>query len=90
MDFEEICRIAGVRRKKTDRGIEIYNGSKKVGTFCVEDGVTRFKYPRGHEYKHTSYWGRGLDDNLILETMVGIAIGNIRDAKERAFRWPRS
>ena len=77
-----ICVEAGVTHYSTKDGVEIRVGNKKMGTFIsIEDGrSSRFVYPKGSEYTHTSYFNQPLTEEMILKAKVNYAMDRIRES----------
>lgn len=59
---------------------EVRSNGELIGTFCNIDGTPRIIYPRGHESKHTSIYGRPLFDYAeVLRYALPYALTNLRN-----------
>jgi hypothetical protein len=80
MDLAKLFAEAKIKQKKTDKGVEISVDGRKVYTIVDLDGKdTRFVYPRGSEYTHTTHWGSPFSEKVVEKAMLGLLVGKLSD-----------
>jgi hypothetical protein len=86
MIFNAAFIEAKISSKKTDKGIEVFHGKKKVGTIVkVPEGI-RYVYPKGSEYTHTTSYGKTDIDMYVYETKLSILMSVVCDEREKICR----
>lgn len=70
----------GFRAVKKGDTVEVWQGTKKLGTAVVEKGYTLFRYPKGHSHSYANYMQMPVADAARKE-MLSMA----QDAARMAF-----